>query len=307
MDITSLPVAGIALAVASAWALAVGNLLQGRGVRRMQTRVEAAGGSRVLHLLRNRWWLAGGVLLFLSILLQMGSLAFAPLIVVQPVGVTALVFTTLLTAWATRQAPSGAVLRAIGLSAGGVALFVVVAALVSTQHAITDRQLIAILSTLGGTLLVTAVFVVASHGRRLPALTWVILGGVYSAFVATLGKTVILRVQTILSAGHFAFTGADVLTLACLVGIVVAGGLSIYFVQRAHASNRAEVVVAGLTVIDPAVAVLLGITILGEASGAPWWAALAFAGAGAVAVTGVFALSRAEVAKPATSRAGAGS
>ncbi|MDZ8171542.1 multidrug DMT transporter permease [Microbacterium xanthum] len=298
--ITSVPAVGIALAVASALALAGGNLLQGRGVRRMETRVARSGGSRVLHLVRNRWWLTGGILLGLSIALQMAALAFAPLIVVQPVGVTALVFTVLLTAWVARAAPSGAVIRAITMSTGGVALFVLVAALVSSQSAITDGQLIAVLVTLGGVLAITAAVVIAARGRLMPPLAWVILGGVYSAFVATLGKTVILRVQQILSAGRFTVDRTDVLTAACLVGIGVAGGLSVYFVQRAHAANKADVVVAGLTVIDPAVAVLLGITILGEASGAPWWAGPAFAAAGAIAVGGVFLLSRADAASTVT-------
>ena len=57
--------------------------------------------------------------------------------------------------------------------------------------------------------------------------------------------------------------------------------------------------VAGLTVVDPTIAVVLGITILGEAAGAPLWAFFAFVAAGAVAVGGVFALSRAETVKTA--------
>jgi uncharacterized membrane protein len=117
---------------------------------------------------------------------------------------------------------------------------------------------------------------------------------VYSAFVATLGKTVILRIQTALTGRDFSFDATNLLTIGCIVGIGVAGALSVYFVQRAHASNRPEVVVAGLTVVDPTVAVILGITILGEASTAPAWAMVGFVVAGGVAMAGVFALSRAE-------------
>ena len=49
-----------------------------------------------------------------------------------------------------------------------------------------------------------------------------------------------------------------------------------------------------LTVIDPFVAVVLGITILGEATGAPLWSLLLLAAAGAVAVWGVIDLARAQ-------------
>jgi uncharacterized membrane protein len=125
-------------------------------------------------------------------------------------------------------------------------------------------------------------------------VVWVLLGGVYSAFVASLGKTVILRVQSAFNSGPLQWDLANLLTIACILGIGIAGGLSIYFVQRAHTANRPDVVVAGLTVVDPAVAVLLGITIFGEASTAPLWAMLALIAAGAVAIGGVFALARAE-------------
>jgi drug/metabolite transporter (DMT)-like permease len=288
----SLPLLGIALAIVSAAALAIGNLLQGRGVQDMLAR--NGRGSKPLGLVSSRVWLAGAVLLGVAILLQMGSLAFAPLMVVQPLGVTALVLTTVITAVIAKRMPSAAVIRAIVVCVIGVAAFVTVAALVSTQHAITDVQLIAVLVVLGCVLLVTGVVLVAGRGRPVPAVLWVLLGGVYSAFVATLGKTVILRIQTALTGRDFSFDATNLLTIGCIVGIGVAGALSVYFVQRAHASNRPEVVVAGLTVVDPTVAVILGITILGEASTAPAWAMVGFVVAGGVAMAGVFALSRAE-------------
>jgi hypothetical protein len=137
---------------------------------------------------------------------------------------------------------------------------------------------------------------VVGRNRPTPPVFWVLLGGVYSAFVATLGKTVILRVQAALASREISFDLTNLLTIGCIIGIGIAGALSIFFVQRAHAANRPEVVVAGLTVVDPAVAVVLGITILGEASAAPAWAIVAFVVAGAVSIGGVFALSRAESA-----------
>lgn len=300
MDPNSFPVTGIALAIASAAALSVGNLLQARGVHRMQERMDAGSdGSRAANLVRSRTWLLGAVLLGAAVLLQMGSLAFAPLIVVQPIGVAALVFTALLTAIVLKRPPSRAAVRAIAVCVVGVAAFVTVAAIVSTQHAIADTQLIAVLVVLGAVLVTTAVILSAGRSHPTPPMVWVLLGGVYSAFVATLGKTVILRVQTALKAHDFALDATNFLTIGCIIGIGVAGALSIYFVQRAHVGNRPDVVVAGLTVIDPTVAVVLGITILGEASDAPLWAVFAFIVAGAVAIAGVFLLARAEQAVPA--------
>lgn len=299
VDVTlqSLPLAGIALALLSACALAIGNLLQARGVEELESGAKRRpGSSRALDLLRDHAWLLGAVLLGVAIVLQMGSLAFAPLIVVQPIGVAALVITVLVTSLIRKQPPSRAVVRSITVCVLAVAAFVTVAALVSTQHPITDTQLVAVLVVLASVLIATVAITAVGRTRTPPRVLWVLLGGVYSAFVATLGKTVILRVQTALRTGQFGFDATNVLTIACIIGIGVAGALSIYFVQRAHATNRPEVVVAGLTVIDPTVAVLLGITILGEASEAPVWAVLAFVVAGAVAIAGVFWLSRAEQA-----------
>lgn len=294
---------GIGLALASAVALAIGNMLQARGVKRMEgaASVDAGGVSKALKLLRSRWWLVGSVLLGLSILFQMGSLTFAPLIVVQPMGVVALVITVLVTSLVAHQRPPVQVVRAIAICVLGVGAFVTVAALVSTQHAITNVQLVAVLVVLCCVLAATGLVFLFGRRRRLPNLLWVLLGGVYSAFVATLGKTVILRVQSAWKSHDFSLNLANLLTIGCLLGIAVAGALSIYFVQRSHVDNRPEVVVAGLTVIDPTVAVVLSITILGEASAAPAWATLAFIVAGAVSMYGVFALSKAE---GATSMAG---
>ncbi|WP_440708007.1 DMT family transporter [Herbiconiux sp. YIM B11900] len=298
ISITNLPLAGIGLAILAAALLAIGNELQSRGVAKVQARsgADAALGARQFtRLLRNRIWLLGSLAFALSIIVQLASLSLAPLIVVQPVGVTALVFAALLTAILTRHRPSRRVARAILVSIVGVGVFVTVAAIVAEQHPIQETQLVAILIVLAVVLVLLGGVFVLSRVRDRPVhpMVYVLAGGLLTGFVATLGKTVILRVQTVLST-EFHFDAATVLTLFCVLGILVAGGLSVYFVQVAHASNNPELVVAGLTVIDPVVAVALGITILGEAAGAPIWAVIAFVLAGAVAVAGVFLLSAAQ-------------
>jgi drug/metabolite transporter (DMT)-like permease len=292
--ITSFPLLGIVLAVASAGALALGNMMQARGVRRGV--IESFGAKQFFALLRNGPWVIGAMLIGAAVLLQLASLTFAPLIVVQPVGVVALVFASLLTARATHRRPSAKEVRAIATSVVGVAAFVTVAAMVSTQRTIQDRQLVAILVALAVVLCVAMVLAIVARGRPMPAVLIVIAAGVFSGFVATLGKTVILRVQTVLIHQDYRFDSSNLLTLACLIGIAISGGLSIYLVQRAHTVNSPEVVVGGLTVIDPFVAVVLGIAILGEAMGAPVWSMLVLAAAGAVAVWGVIDLARAQQA-----------
>lgn len=292
MELDSFPLIGIVLAVIAAAILAFGNMYQARGVRAADSTV--LGAAQMVGLLRNKWWLLGTLLLGIAIVLQLASLTFAPLIVVQPVGVAALVFASLLSAYAAKAWPSAREVRAITTCVIGVGAFVTVAAIVSTQTTITDAQLIAVLVALSVVLAVALVTAIVRRGKTVPPIMLVLVGGVFSGFVATLGKTVILRVQTVIAHHDFEIDSANVLTLACLLGIAVSGGLSIYLVQTAHTVNSPQVVVAGLTVIDPFVAVILGITILGEAAGAPLWAIPAFIVAGGVAVWGVFDLARAQ-------------
>lgn len=292
MTLSSFPMLGIALAVLSAALLTVGNHLQSIGVVRAGGRGnEGLGASALWALVRNPVWLAGSVLFGLAILAQLAALTFAPLIVVQPVGVIALVFASALTALVTRRPPRRREVIAIAVAVLSLAAFVGVAAAVSVQSTISDHELIVILIIL--LLVLAATFAVLAFLRRrgIPPVVYVVLGGLFAGFVATLGKTVILRVQTALSAQDLRIDDTNLLTIACLVGIAVAGALSIYFVQTAHTVNTPQTVVAGLTIVDPFVAVILGITILGEAVGAPLWSFAVFVVAGAAAMWAVWRLA----------------
>lgn len=292
MELSSFPIIGIALAVLSAALLTVGNHLQSVGVERASGGSSTGlGASGFWALARTPVWLLGSVLFGLAILAQLTALAFAPLIVVQPVGVIALVFASALTAVVTRRRPSGAEIVAILVAVASLAAFVGVAAAVSVQTTITDRELILILIILLVVLAVTFAVLALLRRRGIPPVVYVVLGGLFAGFVATLGKTVILRVQTAWASQDFSVDDTNLLTVACLVGIAVAGALSIYFVQTAHTVNTPQTVVAGLTIVDPFIAVILGITVLGEAVGAPLWSFGVFAVAGAGAMWAVWRLA----------------
>lgn len=298
----SFPVLGIALAVLSSLFLTLGNHLQSIGVERAFARIVTNGLGRVLALVRNPIWLAGSVLFALAILVQLAALVFAPLMVVQPVGVAALVFASLLTAAVTKRAPRWNEIVSIAVCVVSLGIFVTVAAAVSAQRPITDAQLLAVLIVLLVVLALAFGWLAARRRRGIPPVTFVVFAGLFSGFVATLGKTVILRIQTALHDHSFGIDATNALTVACVAGIAVSGALSIWFVQTAHTVASPQVVVAGLTVVDPFVAVVLGITVLNEAAGAPWWSFLVFAATGAAAMWGVWSLARAESVKNAAAQ-----
>ncbi|WP_322409023.1 DMT family transporter [Microbacterium invictum] len=278
---------GIPLALLGAVFMSFGAQYQHRGVAKVE-QISGAGGAgglsggQLLRLLSRPSWVIGTAMLVLAILCQLAALSFAPLIVVQPLGAIALVITTLLNARISGHKPTKRSLIAIGACVGGIFIFVTIAAFFATESPISDGQLITIL-------LILAAVTVAFAGlwvwlrKRMGALFYIMAAGVIYGFVATLAKVVIVRIQN---------QNFEWLTLLCLVALLVGTGVGAYFVQTAYSSGPPDLVIAGLTVIDPIVAILIGLIVLGEAATAPLWANIGFLVAGVIAVWGVFQLAR---------------
>ena len=293
---------GIPLALVGAVFLSVGTQYQHSGVAKVE-RIKGqsdAGLSpaHLLALLRRPSWVVGTLMLGLAIVLQLASLWFAPLIVVQPLGAIALVITAIMNSRLTGTRLGIRTVAAIVLCVAGVGAFVTVAAFTAVQKAIEERELEIVLVCLGVLLVVWgAVFLTTRHRRPHP-MVFVVAAGTLYGFVATLAKVVMGRIQTLIAliqehAGTgWTFGAAEWLTIFCVVGLIVAVLIGAYFVQSAHANGPPDLVVAGLTVVDPMVAVLIGIIVLREADGAPWWAYLAYALTGRVAILGVVLLAR---------------
>lgn len=285
---------GIPLALLGAVALSIGTQFQHRGVTKVeQLRGESASGmslGSIGALLSRPSWVLGTGLLAVAIVLQLASLWYAPLIVVQPLGAVALVITAVLNSRLSKTPLDRATIRAILCCVGGVGLFVGIAAFVAQSHPITETQLATVLIILGVVLAVWAV-AFGIYRKRASPMFYILAAGSLYGFVATLAKVVMGRIQTLL-ASQFEFGPAEWLTIGCLVGLVVASVIGMYFVQSAHANGPPDLVVAGLTVVDPIVAVTIGIAVLGEAAGAPWWAIVGFFATGAIAVFGVFQLAK---------------
>jgi len=276
---------GIPIAVAGAILLALGTLFQHKAVDEQAPApgrgAGSMGGGRLQALLGKPAWLAGTAMLGAAILLQLTSLRFSPLIVVQPIGAVALVVTTLATARMTRRSPGRRALTSVALCIAGVGVFVAVAAVSARDVEINDRHLLTILILLGAVLAALGTgFGLWRH--RWSAVVFTAGAGILFGFVAALAKTVIAR----LFQGGFEW-----LSLTCLAGLIIAALSGTFLVQNAHTRGTPELVVAGLTVIDPLVAVTLGITVLGEADTAPAAAFIAFLLAGATAVAGVLLLA----------------
>jgi drug/metabolite transporter (DMT)-like permease len=286
VSLNSAQAVGIPIALVGAVFLSLGAQFQHRGV----AKVDAAGAAdgtglsvgQLLALVSRPSWVIGTLLIALAVVLQLTSLRFAPLIVVQPLGAVALVITALLNARISHTRLNRRSVRAIAFCVGGVGLFVTIAAFNSTDAPITDFDLVVILVLLAGVLTIFGTLFAVFHDRMGP-VAYIVGAGVQYGFVVTLAKVVINR---ILQAD---FTP---LTIFCVVGLLAAGAGGAYFVQTAYSVGPPDLVIAGLTVVDPLVAVGIGVVVLREAAGAPWWAPVVYVLTGLLAVWGVFSLAR---------------
>ncbi len=289
----------ITLALVSAVLLAVGTQLQ-NGAVGDQKKAALSGRShlklnQLVQLLKRPQWVTGLGLTLVALVMQFTALLLAPLILVQPIGAIALVITSILNAKITKTKLNKPSILAIVLCTTGLGAFVVMAHQVAEEPAIDDNNLMIILA-MAITLIATFGFIFYIGASRFKPLTFILGAGALFGFVATLTKVVVKRLfqqdgfNRIISFKAELVT--DGLTLLALLCMIAAGLLGAWFVQNAYASGPPDLVVAGLTVIDPLVAVSIGVVLLNEAMNAPWPIMLGFVASGVMSVIGVFLLSK---------------
>lgn len=273
-------------AVAGAFFLAFGAQRQGSAVKN-NTGGLALGGSGFLRLLTNPRWVLGLILLGIGMALNVVALTLGTLTVVQPIGAIALVITTIVNSRDEGIRLNRATIVSITACVAGSALFVLMAVnVVSENSHVTSTEELTVVTLL-------AIVIVFFGGifilfkRRLKSFFYIMGSGMLFGFVAVLTR--------IISKQIFDPNGLFLLNVQwySIIAIAAAGGLGSWFVQSAYASGPPDLVIAGLTVIDPIVGIAIGIAILGELrDDVPPVVAIAMAGAAILAIVGVVALSR---------------
>lgn len=274
------------LALLGACFLAYGAQRQGSAVR-SNTGGLSLNSTGFMRLLRNPRWILGLILLGAGIVCNVIALSLASLTVVQPIGAIALVITTIVNSRDQGVRINRATVVAISLCVTGSALFVVLALNVTRKNHVVlpDQELTAVLLlsiavALFGTL--AAVF-----KRRLSAFAYILGAGVLFGFVAVLVK--IIATHLLDPNGRFFLN----VPLYSVIAIIAAAGLGSWFVQSAYATGPPDLVIAGLTVVDPIVGIAVGIVVLGELQPhVESVIAIAMGAAAIVAIVGVIALSR---------------
>lgn len=276
----------IGLAVLSAFFLAFGAQRQGTAVR-SDTGGRALGPGGLARLLRNPRWLFGLLLLGIGTALNVAALTLASLTIVQPLGAIALVITTIVNSRDQGIRINRGIIVAIAACVSGSVLFVLLAVTVTRENrAIDAEQEQSVVLLLGVAVVLLGTLAVLGR-RRLSAFVYILGAGVLFGFVAVLTKIV---ASHLLASNGRLLLDVPPLTLTALV---VAAALGSWFVQNAYATGPPDLVIAGLTVIDPIVGIAVGISILDELQPQVSMLTAFFMGVAAlVAIIGVITLSR---------------
>lgn len=227
-------------------------------------------------------WQAGLALLALGAVFQVFALRMAPVTVVEPAGVIGIVVGVLLGLRTRGERLRRSTGWALTMILVGTVAFAVLAALNTAPVPITTEALLSAGAMVAVVVACCRFAARLLHGRA----RFLVLGvGGGTAYGCT---STLVRAATERYAAH----GIGVELLGILVGLAAAILAGFWLVQRAHAEGPPEGTVANLTVVDPLVAVSIGIGVLGEAPGLTWPIAAAGLLFAALAIGGVVRLSR---------------
>ncbi len=277
-------VLAVLLSVAAAKAHAVTAVVQERLAARLARPSRSAGKPFVAAagLVRHgSWWLAVGVAVTAA-MLHVLALRYGPLIVVQPLGALTLVLALPLRAAVIRRKVEPAEWRGAGLTVAGVAVLLSLTATGAPRRTFDPIHMTALSFT---TFAVVAVLIVAASlmtRRVVRSLLFATAAGVAFAVASALTQALVVR---------GADGGPPTLFRPAAVAVLVLAGGALLLAQAAYRAGLGAPL-ATLTLVNPIIASVIGVTLLGERYAAgPLGATLAVLAA-IVAGHGVLVLTR---------------
>ncbi|WP_296138270.1 DMT family transporter [uncultured Tessaracoccus sp.] len=280
----------IVLQVCGSFLFAGGAMLQSLAVRSTFTderpasenRLSLAGLFRLFLIPR---WTLGLLCVLVGAGINFAALTFAPVAVVQPIGILAVIWSVLLAARIHRHRPNSRVWGAVGCTVVGLVGFT----LLSTTYATGNHRagLVPLLVTFGIVLGLSGLlgFVAPRVAPALKAMLWASIGAMFYGMSTGMLKAT----ADLLLRYHAGLTDREV--VAAVTMMLAGFVLGAWMIQQGYASGPAEITVATMTTVDPVVAVVFGLVVLGEGAAMSPWALLGMALLGALAVYGVALLS----------------
>lgn len=290
---------GLGVALGGALLLAAGSELQSRAVFE-------AGGRWRAFLRSRRWW--GGLLaLGTAVSSNFIALALAPVSVVQSVSIVALALSAVFAHWSGRARVGWRGAVSIGLCALGISGFVLLVRSSLSEEASADplRDLAAVIGILAAlTALGLVATVAGSRGRTAstqpasaaPGRGWRLplgpLSGLFAVALIFGSITTVFKVLVTLALRDGIPALLSEPTALFGIAAVAAGGIiANILLQRSHHRFAAPVVVAGITIVDPLTAAVIGMSVLGEVQ-LTAGLALSLLAFGTVACLGVLGLTQ---------------
>lgn len=282
----------IGLQVLSSFLFASGATLQHLGVKSTFAPGATASSNKLtlmglLRLFLIPKWLLGLLCVLAGAGLHLWALTMAPVAVVQPVGILAVPWSVLLASRIHGHQIPLRVWRAVVVTIVGVVGFTVF----SSLFALGEKQFgfMPVTWSFIAVCVVCAVLSFFAAKKAAPwakAMLWSSVGAIFYGLASGMMKAAMNMVQS----GDFHLFHPT--TLVVIGYMFACYGLGVWMIQQGYASGPAEITVGTMTTVDPFVAVLFGLFVLGEGSGMGLGPAIGMILSGGVAVYGVVLLSK---------------
>lgn len=265
----------VAIALLGTLSYAVGIALQHRSVGPSA----GVGFRRFLGLFREPRWALGLILIFGSGACHLTALLFAPITIVQPIGIMAIVWAVIMEVRAG-QRPTPPIVRAVTVAVLGLGMFIALAT--RTTGNTTEIGVWPVAWTTGGVVIVAAALAIAGSRARagMRSLLWAasaaVSYGLATGFIKV-GLITLSQPEPWLNPWLY-------VAVAALLIIYPAAA---WVVQQSFAAGKASIAVSTMTTVDPIVAVTFGLVALGEGHSVVSWEGALMLLAGLVALAAV--------------------
>ena len=241
-------------AVGAAACFGITAVLQHRATQRTPTR-HAMNPRLVIDLLRQPMWVAAIFLNILGTLLQVLALRFGPLIMVQPLLVTGLLFSVVIGSIAAGRRPDRVLLGGAFCCIAGLAMFLLIARPGSGSETLELSDMLPLVIALSCVLALCLAVSSRGHGQ-VPALALGVAAGVLYGVTAGFIKVVTHEASQSLFSPLSGWT---------LYALLIIGPLGFLLNQNAYqVAAAASPVLAVITIVDPIVGIIVGRLWLGE-------------------------------------------
>jgi drug/metabolite transporter (DMT)-like permease len=283
-QVTEMLVVAVPAAVLSAASFGLGSAVQHWATK--QVPPAAPGDPRLLfRLVRQPAWLLGVCAVALGFALQMVALAFGPLVLVQPLLVTSVLFGTVFSAMLARRRLDGQILLGATACVVGLAALLTMFRPSDTGGAFADLpHLVPLAVALAVIIAGCMVAAIRIRGAARVAALAVACGVLYG-LTAGLAKVITGQLR---AGGLGEVLGHPALYVICLLG-------PLGFLLSQHAFQQGTLLAPALaiiTIVDPLVGLAIGVSWLGERITTTGPLLVGESLAGAVVVTGIALLAR---------------